>query len=108
MKWDQVGQVGHGISTALRLGRITVLCSNILINLTYVFRLQWCQRRSLSQMSEMASQSQTEYKKFRQDALSIFEAAVASVCPKQMMTAALKVSENGNTEYSPFITGLNM
>ena len=43
----------------------------------------------------MASQTQTEYKKFRQDALSIFDAAVASVCPKQMMTAALKVSENG-------------
>ena len=74
------------------------LCNNFVY---YVFRLQWCQRRSLCQMSEMASQTQTEYKKFRKDALSIFDAAVASVCPKQMMTAALKVSENGNTEYSP-------
>ena len=56
----------------------------------------------MSQMSAMATQNQAEYKKFRQDALSIFDAAVASVCPTQMMTDALKVSNSGNNFFFVF------
>ena len=48
-------------------------------------------------MSASERQNQPEVRKFRQDALALFDCAVESVRPQQLMTQALKVSEDGNT-----------
>lgn len=59
-------------------------------------RFLWCQSRPLSQMSAVDRQNQAEQKKFRQDCIAIFDAAVESVSPQQLMTQALNVSEDGS------------
>ena len=48
-------------------------------------------------MSATERQNQPEARKFRQDALALFDCAVESVRPQQLMTQALKVSEDGNS-----------
>lgn len=50
-------------------------------------------------MSAVDKQNQAEQKKFRQDCIAIFDAAVESVSPQQLMTQALNVSEDGKASY---------